>query len=294
MEIFSEFAVATPVGRDVAVLAAVPERPARALVTVLPAMGVPARFYRALAAALCRRGHLVAVVNLPGQGASPLRIRRGVDLRYDDLVDQDIRATARHLREAYPSRPLVLLGHSLGGHLALRYASRPGVDVAGVALMACGSVWFRSFGVRRGLLNLLCSQLFVALARVVGHWPGDRLRFGGRQPTGVLGDWAAQVRSGDMTGGGGGRAFTCRSPVLLVSVDNDRLAPPRAVRYLTAAIPDAPVERWHYAESAAGGALDHFRWAKRPEALAARIDDWMARAASTCPSDTTDGMDRDC
>ncbi|WP_416900799.1 alpha/beta fold hydrolase [Micromonospora echinospora] len=267
----------TPDGRQVAMLVATPATPPQGLVVVLPAMGVAARFYRAFADRLSGHGHLVAVVDLPGQGASPTRVRRGSDLGYADLVAGEVTAALRWIRREHPSRPVFLVGHSLGGHLALRYATQPDAGLAGVVLVASGSVWYRSFGLLGGVRNLLFSQVFAGIARVLGYWPGDRLRFGGRQPARVMRDWAAQVRSGDMTGGTGrdGRAFGCRTPVLVVSVDHDRLAPPAAVRYLTAAVPHAPVEQWHYGSAAADGPVDHFRWAKRPDPVADRIDDWM-------------------
>ncbi|MEU1916090.1 hypothetical protein [Streptomyces massasporeus] len=85
---------------------------------------------------------------------------------------------------------MVLIGHSLGGQLALLSSATELTGVHAVVLTAAGSVWWRGFGSVRGLRNLVGSQLFAALTTALGYWPGERLGFGGTQPTAVMRDWA--------------------------------------------------------------------------------------------------------
>jgi predicted alpha/beta hydrolase len=245
----------------------------RSIVLLLPAMGVAARYYEPFAATLSARGHVVAALDFPGQGKSLPRATRATRCGYADLVDVDLPAAVARLTAAYPSTPLVLLGHSMGGHLALRHAARAGSTVDAVVLVATGSVWYRCFGGTRTVRNLVFSQLMVATAAVVGHWPGDRAGFAGRQPAGIVRDWARQVRTGDLTGDG--TPFDYRGPLLLVDVPGDVLAPQRAVEHLLAALPGARVERWSFRAPAPQQRVDHFRWVKHGDLLAERIDGWL-------------------
>ncbi len=64
-----------------------------------------------------------------GYGVS--RYRAGAEFRFDTMVD-DLTDVAKHVAGG---RPIVLVGHSLGGYLALLAAERLGAQVRGVALV---------------------------------------------------------------------------------------------------------------------------------------------------------------
>src|SRR5579875_1392898 len=53
-----------------------------------------------------------------------------------NAVVEDLHLLVRHAREAHPDRPLVLVGHSMGGLIATRYAQRHGEELAGLVLSA--------------------------------------------------------------------------------------------------------------------------------------------------------------
>ena len=92
----------------------------RSLILGLPAMGVPASFYARFADALgAATGADVEFADLPGQGERPERARDGADFGYREIVEEDLPDWVARRRAEHPGRPILLLGHSLGGQLAL-------------------------------------------------------------------------------------------------------------------------------------------------------------------------------
>lgn len=52
----------------------------------------------------------------------------------DDLVVEDLHSVVERLKESYPGRPVVLVGHSMGGMIGARYAQVHGGELAGLVL----------------------------------------------------------------------------------------------------------------------------------------------------------------
>ncbi len=253
-------------------------------VVIWPAMGVPARYYRPLAGYLVGAGARVAVADLRGTGAStPVPSRRS---RYGlaELV-QDVGAVRQALAPWLAGRRTLLLGHSLGGqavvlHTALAQsgAAAEHCTVDGIALVAVGLPYFRSYPARQAATVLPFTQGIAATTALLRVWPG--WGFGGRQARGVIRDWAYTARHGRYPRLGGvdpGPALAAlATPVLAVSVDDDQYTPPATTDHLLRLLPAAPVTREHYHAAAAGDRLDHFRWVRASAALAARIAGFAA------------------
>jgi predicted alpha/beta hydrolase len=257
-----------------------PEGAVGPVVLLVPAMGATARFYDRFARELSGNGITVAVLDLRGQGDSEPPPGRTSKYGYRELVQRDLPAAVAAVRIVAPGKPLFILGHSMGGQLALLHLAWRNPGVNGLILVASGSMFFRAFGWGRRLRYLVGSQLAVAVTALVGFWPGDRIGFGGRQPRGVMRDWAWQVRTGRLAVRGDPfdyeRALReLRTPVLAVTVEGDHLAPPTAVAHLVRKLPRCDVRRHHYSTEAAGGLLDHFRWAKQSAPLARHLVRWM-------------------
>ena len=260
-----------------------PGPPPAPAVLILPAMGTPARFYRRFARQLHDEGLTVLTADLRGQGeATPLVTDPdALGHGYRDLVEEDLPAVLAAVRaELGPEPPLYLLGHSLGGQLALLYAaSGRGPRVAGVALVASGSVYFRAYGPLRGPGLLLGELAIAGVSTLLGRWPGSRLGFGGDQPKGVMRDWARQGRTGRYAPKGSlldyeAALAALELPVLAVSVEHDTLAPATALDHLLGKVPGVGLTRRHYTAQEAGARLDHFAWARAGGALAKQVAAW--------------------
>ncbi|WP_441250873.1 alpha/beta hydrolase family protein [Kitasatospora sp. McL0602] len=251
------------------------------VVVVLPAMGMAARHYTPLVRALHRRGLSVVTTDLRGHGESLPTPARGVHFGYREIVEHDIGAVLRETRAAFPEAPVLLLGHSLGGQLGAVHCGLGRIRPAGVVLVASGSAWYRTFGLRAGLRRLVLSRLYVVGAALLGYWPGERLGFGGRESARLMRDWARQMLTGRYHVRGSLVPYEqalseVELPILAVDVENDELAPPRAVDHLCGKMPRARVTRWSYTSADADGRpLDHFRWIRHNSGLADRITDWI-------------------
>ncbi|MEU8300300.1 alpha/beta fold hydrolase [Micromonospora sp. NPDC048909] len=250
-----------------------PDQPDAPVVLVWPAMGVRARYYRPLAAALRAAGLAVVVADLRGTGASTPAPSRRSRYGYAELAG-DVGAVLEALKPRLDGRTRLLLGHSLGGQAVLLHLALHGQDaVDGLALVAVGIPHWRSYPGRRGYGVLPYTQGIAATAALLGVWPG--WGFGGRQARGVIRDWAHTARTGRFPRLDGVDAEAAvrglRIPVLAISVDDDQYTPHATMDHLCAKLTAAPVLREHYTVADAGAPLDHFTWVRAAAPLAGRV-----------------------
>jgi predicted alpha/beta hydrolase len=268
-------------GDDRLALYVYPEPPGATgpFVVIWPAMGVPARYYRPFVAQLRAAGLGVAVADLRGTGASTPRPSRRSRYGLADLVD-DVAAVQQLLATRIDGRRCLLVGHSLGGQVALLHAALAEKStVDGVVLVAVGLPHFRRYTPRRAVWALALIQGVNAATALIGVWPG--WRFGGRQARGVIRDWAYTGRHGRYPRMAGRDAEAAlrgvTAPVLAVSVENDAYTPDSTTDLLVGKLAAARVEREHYSAAQAGGPLDHFRWVRSAAPLAAQVAEFADR-----------------
>jgi predicted alpha/beta hydrolase len=252
--------------------------PAAPVVTIWPAMGVPARFYRPFAEDLHRNGFAVSVADLRGTGASTPKASRASRYRLGDLV-ADVAAVDAAMERRLAGRRRMLLGHSLGGqacvlHLALSQAGGRPAPVAGLVLVATGLPWWRSYGgpwQRFGVLGF--TQWVATTSALLRVWPG--WGFGGRQARGVISDWAFTARRGRFRPVGGVDAEAAlaalTTPVLAISVEPDQYTPASTVDHLVGKLRAAPVVRALVTPAEAAAPLDHFQWVRASAPITARV-----------------------
>ncbi|MEU5908168.1 alpha/beta fold hydrolase [Micromonospora sp. NPDC047467] len=251
-----------------------PDGPEGAPVVVIwPAMGVRARYYRPFAAELRAAGLAVVVADLRGTGTSTPAPSRADRYGYTELAG-DVGAVLAALKPRLDGRTRLLLGHSLGGQAALLHLALDGGDaVDGLALIAVGIPYWRSYPGPRGFGVLPYTQGIAATAALLGVWPG--WGFGGRQARGVIRDWAHTARTGRFPRLDGtdteAAVRAVRTPVLAISVDDDQYTPHETVDHLCAKLAAAPVTRQRYTATQAGAALDHFTWVRASTPLAQQV-----------------------
>jgi predicted alpha/beta hydrolase len=272
-------------GVDVAMSRFAARREDAPVMLVLPAMGIPASYYRPAGEALAAAGIHAVTADLRGIGTSSVRASRTVDFGYATIVENDLPILLRRVAELHPRSPRFLLGHSLGGHLALLAAARGvGIPLAGVALVASGTPYFRTWRGPGRYVVLGLSAIATSTARISGHYPGRHFRFGGREARTLIGDWAHVVRSGhfDLQGWTGQASpedtlATLELPILAVSLAGDRFAPRSSMEHLLGKVPRARIERWHYEPREFGAPpADHNRWPRRPDHIVARVAEFIS------------------
>ncbi len=267
------------------------------VVICTPAMGVRAAYYEPLALNLCRNGLNVVTVDLRGLGASSVRVKRGIDYGYHEMLTADWPAVVKAVRQHYPRNRIFLLGHSLGGQLNVLYASLYPEQIDGLVLVASCSVFYKGWPLPARYGIWLGTQSAWVLAVILGYFPGRRIGFGGTVARTVIRDWARNARTGRYVLTKSPHDFETRlktlcRPVLAISISGDGFAPARALDNLCRKFPAAPLTRWHVqpGELEPEG-LDHFGWVRHCGPIAARIGAWIDGLASTAVIDkqTIDG-----
>ncbi|HUA81338.1 MAG TPA: alpha/beta fold hydrolase [Dyella sp.] len=245
----------------------------------LPAMGVPAKHYVPLAEALAAHGVATVLHEWRGVGSSDWRAGRRRNWGYRQLLETDIDAGVVEARTRWPHAEFWMGGHSLGGQLSCLYGSLHHSDVAGLALVASGSPYWRRFA--HGSLIFAAYALAAPVSRLFGYLPGRRIGFGGNEARGVIADWSRSGRSGRYAAEGMSVDFErqlalLQRPVLALRLRDDWLAPLSSLEWLLDKMPHAP-RRVDVVtpDQLAGQAADHFTWMKVPDAIAACLAAWM-------------------
>lgn len=245
----------------------------------LPALGVPAKHYLPLAEALAAHGIAMALHEWRGIGSSDRRAGRHCDWGYRDLLEADLPAGMAEAKTRWPKAKFWMGGHSLGGQLSCLYVSLHPRDMAGIALIASGAPYWRRF--RFGIPILGAYALASPLAQLVGYLPGRRIGFGGNEARGVIADWSRSGRTGRYAADGMKVDFerqlaALELPVLALRLRDDWLVPQSSLDWLLDKMPKASQQTGIVTpEQLAGQGADHFTWMKVPDALAARLADWI-------------------
>lgn len=240
------------------------------LVLIAPAMAIGSGYYRPLTAAFADHGWPARALERRGFEPGGVRAGRGVDWSYADETAVITDAVAGARRED-PQRPVLVLGHSMGGQLGL--AHQLGAEPAdGLVTVGTSIPDRRHFPYRGVHLAVLAGAVVPAATALRGHLPAPL--FGGPGARTLMRQWARMVRTGcppfpvD-------RPVT--APALVVELDDDRLAPQVSVEAFAAAMFEpAALTYWRYrrAEVPAGQSNDHIGWVRTPAPVVARIIDW--------------------
>ena len=258
---------------------------AAAVVLVLPAMGVTSGWYAQVIATLVDSGLSVAIADWRGHGTSNIRAHRSVNWGYRHLVEVDVPATLRAIQHRFPGRPVYALGHSLGGQIAsLHAAAFPG-ELAGVALIAAVTLHYKDWGFPRSWGVLAFTQIVRAIAMILGYFPGNRLRFAGREGRQQMIDWANNGLNGRWVLGDSSYDYESLLaqvdiPVLMMSIDGDPYTPDRAVATHLGKMPNADVTRYRWTDADLGPAgLHHLKWVRHSGPIVAKLREWIGETA---------------
>lgn len=254
--------------------------PGTPVALLLPAMGVTTSYYTPFVQALRAHGVSVATADYPGHGESTPAVTRRVDYGYRTLAEDWLPAVLDRVGEVLPGRPVALLAHSLGGHVAIAHLARHAhPSVRALVTLGSASPFWRTYD--RPGMTLVKTQAVRLVSRVVGMWPGDRFGFGGRQPRTLMTEWSHFSRHGRLEPRGSGeyeRAMAAIAiPALVIDLDSDDLAPARAVDHFADKLPGADVTRMHFTKGAGdpGRPVDHFSFARSPEVIDEVVARWI-------------------
>jgi acylglycerol lipase len=218
-----------------------PDAPAAGAVVLVHGAAEHGGRYAYVAQQLVSEGYAVYALDHRGHGRS--NGPRALISRFDHLVE-DLGLFVTRVRGEHGGRAPFLVGHSLGGAVALRYAIGHGGDLAGLAVsgpaVATEAVPL-AVKAATSVMSVVAPRLPVlkieadAISRdaeVVDAYQRDPLNFNGRLPARTLAEivrcmaWLPR------------RVSALRTPLLLMHGSDDRLCPPdgsRMVHTLAAA-----------------------------------------------------------
>jgi predicted alpha/beta hydrolase len=175
----------------------------RGTIVMAHAMFARQSAYRWLAEMFRERGWRAVTFDFRGHGKSP-----SATYGYDDFVAADLPAVIECARERGEGKPVSLVGHSLGGHVALAAQGCGLVKLDSIVLVA-SNVWLRDFepngsvwAVKRAIL-----EGFLRTAKRLGRFPARALRMGSDDESvayvedlarfGLEGRWGSRDRTRD-------------------------------------------------------------------------------------------------
>jgi predicted alpha/beta hydrolase len=242
---------------------------------------------RGVARGFVDRGWRVVSFDFRAHGDSGPRVQDGGSFGYDDLVEHDMRAVHEFARaRTRRKKPVVLVGHSLGGHVGLA-AQGTGVTSFDGIVGVGANVWLRDLepSPRRWLVKRGMMAAMTAVSRRVGRFPARALRLGSDdEPLAYFEDFDRYVRTGRWTSRGGDDYLASlsrvRVPVLQVVSEGDRIecVAESGVRFI--ALCGGPHETMRIARADDGGPPpDHMRMVTggRIGSVWDRVEAWMRR-----------------
>jgi alpha-beta hydrolase superfamily lysophospholipase len=252
----------------------------RAVVALVHGLAEHSGRYAFLAGRASQRGFGVVSADLRGHGRSPGE--RSYVERFDDyLLDAD--ALLLKARELAAGRPVFLMGHSMGGAIALRWMAQRRQPVAGLVLSSAAL----KIG---GDVSRLLLALAPLLSRVAPHLRGKRIdpAWISRDPAAVaayvadplVSLLAPPARTGAelllAMAANRAAAGALTAPVYLFHGDADRLTDPAGSRetYQLWGGPDRTLRLWPGSRHETLNDLDR-------EAVAAELLDWVVARAGT-------------
>jgi predicted alpha/beta hydrolase len=266
----------------------VPAEQPRARMLFLPGMGLTARQYIRFGQALSGHGIESYIHEWRGLGSSSQRASRSTNWGYRELLAFDLVAAQDRIEAESNQGPLIIAGHSLGSQLACLLAALRPEHCHGIAIIAGGSPYWRSFGWLKGGALLTALNLMPGIASLVGHYPGRQLGFAGREARSVMADWARTGRTGVYQAPGIEQDLEAALgrlsvPVLGLRLADDWFVPEASLSWLTNKLTSARVTQHRVQAEQAGQTADHYSWMRQPGPCAQAIAQWLADEITESP-----------
>jgi len=230
---------------------------ARGALAINGATGFPREFYLKFAHYCAQRGYHALVYDYRGMGASAQSPLAAEPARMSEWGLLDMPAALEWLERRFGGKPLITLGHSVGGQLIGCMYNQA---VARAHVMVATSIgYWRGQRVPFRYLALLFWRLYGPLeVKTRGYVPRGALWRGDALPAGVFLEWRKWCLrpahfAPDLVGDREHGPFAAvRAPVLALSFSDDPIATPEAVDALLALYPNAAIERRRITPAAAG------------------------------------------
>jgi len=230
------------------------------IVVVNGATGVKQRYYARFALWLAERNCTVITYDYRGIGESRPHHLRGFTGSLRDWGQLDFEGVLRFASTLAPSRPVAVIGHSVGGQLLGFAPSNTQLGRAVTVGSQSGS-WRHWPGARKLMMWAVWNGLMPAFTHLFGYLPG-KLGTGEDLPKNVALEWARWGRHREFFKDDGisTEGFSRLTlPIESFSFTDDSYAPSSAVDWLHGLFSNARVQRHHLAPAdLEAKAIGHF------------------------------------
>lgn len=258
----------------------------RAGVLIVPAMAVEQDYYAPFAQWLAARELFVATFDYRGIGRSRRGPLRRLNADVFTWAREDTGAMVDFVARSIGARPLVWIGHSLGGQILGLVPQH--TRVAAMLTIAAGSGYWRDYvPALRRLSPLLWYGIVPTLLATFGYFPGRRLGMIGDVPAGVMRQWRSWCLNREYLFGV--EAPEVRNsyarlaqPILSLSFTDDEYMSARNIESLHSFYSGAPRELRRVAPSEIGvERIGHFGFFRQrhAEKLWPMAGDWLSARA---------------
>lgn len=236
----------------------------RELVIILPAMGVRASYYKRLARCMVNEKEKdVITLDYRGIGTSSIRADRRNKIGYHAIIE-DLHEIIEDMLNNKRYDHIELCGHSLGGQIALMYGSKCSQIISHIILIGTSLPYYKEWPGRRKNWLRFAGITFYPLSQVLGHFPGSRFGFAGREGIHTMKDWCHLVNTGKLEPEGSTFNYdsavkTYSGRITAFSFSEDDMTPSETVANL--------IKRFHNSPSVNHYIVDgfnHFNWSKSP------------------------------
>ena len=258
-----------------------------AVVLINSGTGILRQFYGRYAAYLSSHGLPAITWDYRGIGESRPASLRGFAARMRDWGEKDLEGVLAYLEGEFPSRAILVVGHSAGGQI-LGLSARAS-HIAAVVAVAAQSGFYRHWPrPRRWAMAALWGVVMPGATAALGYFPARALGLGEDLPRGVAFEWATWCRNPQYMVGDDGRPLrphfdVLRAPILGYSFSDDPFAPRAAVEQMLSFYRHAPRIHRHLVPHESGlpkiGHFGFFRENVRDTLWAESLDFLLRRGA---------------
>lgn len=259
-----EVPLLTAGGHRISVRLFAAERP-RSVVIVAGAMGVVQHCYEKFARFLCGQGFSVLTFDYAGTGTSHNTPLRRCASSITDWGKYDCNAVIDFARSRYPDLKLQWIGHSVGGQLLGMTPEVNRLDKA--VTVACGSGYWRENSPPTKRIAWLLWYFIAPLSvRLMGYFPGTRLKMVGDLPANVMRQWRSWCLHPEYAVGVEGEALrqqfaSVKVPITGLAFTDDEMMSLRNVESMHSFYRNAPVTLLRVDPAAIGErTIGHLGW----------------------------------
>lgn len=235
------------------------------IVLIGGATGVYQNYYKTFAEFLATEGFVVYTFDYRGVGRSRPKALRGFSAKMHQWGTLDTEALILHIRNRFPEKELVFIGHSVAGQIlgltkTCSYVSK--IIFVGSQL-SYSKLWPKP---QRIIYLLFLYTVWPGVTHICGYFPGKFLKIFWDLPKGVALEWAKWCKSerGLYSHHSDKHAKSMQIPILAFSFENDLFAPFNAVVPLLSTYCNCNILHAYYSVKELGGKeIGHFGFFKR-------------------------------